>query len=75
MSNPKAINLTITERAQAARDALKEHDTKRKILEADLAYVQAICPHANTESWLHDDYGGGCDRHWLCNDCGLHKVT
>lgn len=61
--------------AKLAMDKLKEHDAKRKIIEAELAYVQALCPHPNAKGQTYRDYGGGSDYEWYCPDCRLKKYS
>lgn len=68
-------NDQIRSRVEKARQKIREHDAKRKVIEAQLLALQHACPHEDTETWDHYDYGGGCDTHWKCKICGLEKVT
>lgn len=65
----------IKSKADRIRQRLKEHDGKRKIIEAELLALQHACPHTDVDEWDHHDYGGGHDHHWLCKNCGLQRVT
>lgn len=71
---PKPKTAIAKQRAKIEQ-RLKEHDAARKIIEAELLSLQHACPHKNVRQWTHHDYGGGSDRHWNCDDCGLHKIT
>lgn len=65
----------IRTRRKLVEARLKAHDAARKIIEAELEGLQHVCPHKYVETWKHYDYGGGCDHHWQCKDCGLQRVT
>lgn len=65
----------IKRRAVEAQRRLNEHDAKRIVLVAELAAIRAECPHLHVREWSRRDYGGGTDHHWVCDDCGLQKVT
>lgn len=66
---------SIRERREAIQQRLKEHDAARLLIEAELLALRHVCPHADVETYKNYDYGGGCDLHWHCKDCGLKKVS
>ena len=65
----------IRAKTQKAKEKLAVHDAKRLVLEAQLLALQHQCPHKNIREWPHYDYVGGSDHHWICDDCGAHKIT
>lgn len=57
---------------------LKEHDAKRKLIEAKLVYIQHICSHPKATSYNDGgSYGGPsfASTYYNCPDCGYQSVT
>jgi len=69
------MSASIKKRHDDIARRLKEHDAARKLIEAEMMALQHVCDHKNVKEWNHHDYGGGCDHHWVCQDCGKSRVT
>lgn len=65
----------IRKKADKVRQRLKEHDGKRKIIEAELLALQHACPHVNSDGRNVGDYSGGSSYDWSCKDCGKYTST
>lgn len=66
---------TIKERREKLEREIKAAKGRIKVMEAQLKVIEAECDHPNMEKYKSYDYGGGCDFHTKCPDCGYHKVT
>lgn len=69
---------SIKKKRSRIEQRLKEHEAKKKIIEAEMLALQHVCPHNNVKEW--DDGGGygGSDwssHYWVCQDCGKQKIT
>lgn len=67
--------MSIKERRLDIEHRLHEHDTLRKRIEAELLALQHVCPHARVKTWSDSGWGRMSSSYWLCEDCGLRKVT
>jgi len=66
---------TIKDKVEQAKQRIREHKAKGKILQAKLRCLQESCPHEHREDWTHYDYGGGSDHYYHCLDCDLLQET
>lgn len=66
---------SIKERRAKLEAEIKAAKAQIKVMEAQRKVIEAECEHPHMESYKSYDYGGGCDLHTKCPDCGYHKVT
>jgi len=57
------------EKAKDAKRRLREHDARRKVIEAELLAIQHACEHPNAKTWSAMDYGGFSTQYFECPDC------
>lgn len=54
---------------------LKEHDAKRKLIVAEMKYIQDLCDHPNKDEWTNGHYDGSTSFNIECPDCGYRSST
>lgn len=72
-----ASKLPINVKVHKIKSKIAEHKEWIRLLNSKISYLQNICPHppSKVQVSTSSDYKGGSDRHWMCKECGLTKVS